>query len=156
MFGITGLSARIAVLGIVSAILFGIGYYACYRISYLPERDAYTKFVAQTEQIGKDQAEQVKLKEAADKLTKEKYDEQQKAMADELGVLSSQLYHSRSSRGYLPKASTGSRHPKTACFNRLQLEQAIQQLDAEVQGLITQGDSAILGLNISREWAQGR
>ena len=61
MFGITGLSARIAVLGIVSAILFGIGYYACYRISYLPERDAYTKFVAQTEQIGKTQAEQAKL-----------------------------------------------------------------------------------------------
>ena len=56
MFGITGLSARIAVLGIVSAILFGIGYYACYHISYLPERDAYTKFVAQTEQIGKDQS----------------------------------------------------------------------------------------------------
>jgi len=64
MFGTAGIAVKLGIAAVIAAILVGAGFWGCYHFEYIPEHDAYTKFVAQTAQIGKDQAAQVKLIDA--------------------------------------------------------------------------------------------
>jgi len=127
-----------------------------YRIDIAKAR--FDKFVASTKSEGIIAAAAAVSKDKENELIKEKYDEQQKAMADELGVLSGQLYNSRAGArsSYLPKASPSSKHPDTACLYRAKLNAAMGHLDEAGQAIIDQGDSARIGLDIAKSWAQNR
>jgi hypothetical protein len=116
----------------------------------------YTSFVAQTKAEGEAAQKIALAKEAQDKLNKENADETYKQLMARNADLAMQLLNSRASRGYLPAASAGSSHPERACFNRLQLGEAIRQLDAGVQSVIDQGDSARIGLDTAKVFVKGR
>jgi hypothetical protein len=53
----------------------------------------------------------------------------------------------------VPAAPAGSRSPDLACFDRAELEQALQRFDAGVTGLFDEGDTNAVGLNVARSWA---
>lgn len=61
------------------------------------------------------------------------------------------VVHARSN--YVPAAPAGSRDTGEACFDRAELERALQQFDAGVTELVKAGDAATIGLNVAREWA---
>jgi hypothetical protein len=64
------------------------------------------------------------------------------------------LQDARDGRSFLPAAPAGSKNINRACFNRAEFERAIQQLTVGVQGVVTKGDDAVVGLNTGKRWAQ--
>ena len=52
-------------------------------------------------------------------------------------------------------APAGSRSVDLACFDRAELEQALQRFDDGISGLIAEGDADAVGLNTARAWAGG-
>jgi hypothetical protein len=114
----------------------------------------FDSFVAQTKAEGVAAQKIAAAKDAQYKLDKENSDEQYKNNLADAAVVSQRLLHDRSSRGYLPQASATSSHPDRACFNRLQLGEAIRELDAGVQGIVDQGDRARIGLDTGRVWTK--
>jgi hypothetical protein len=112
------------------------------------------KFEAATESLGlaaKQHAEQVA---EADKLRKEKADAENKRTITSLRADVKRLRDERSRGNYVPPAPTGSRSPEIACFDRAQLERAIQQLDDRVSTMVARCDEATVNLNTAKRWAQ--
>jgi hypothetical protein len=62
--------------------------------------------------------------------------------------------HSRSS--FVPPVPTGARRSDLACFDRVELDRTLRELDAEISDLIEEGDKNAVGLNIARSWALGQ
>jgi len=140
-------------LGLVAAIVAAV-YFFGHHQGYQGEHDKFVTFQAKVTALGHAQAAKVKAIESANQTLKEKYDAENKRLEHDNLDLAMQLLNSRTRGSYLPKAAPASKRPDAACFNRLQLESAIRSLDAGVQSLITKGDTAIIGLNAARGWAQ--
>ena len=117
-------------------------------------RNEYEAFKAQVRANGELAEKAAKAKEAADKATKEKIDNETSQLRTTAANLARQLRDSRSASGYLPPASATSASPDAITFDRAKLERAIQQLDEGVSGLIARGDQAVIDLNLSLKWAQ--
>lgn len=64
------------------------------------------------------------------------------------------LQDARAGRNFLPAVPAGSKNIDRACFDRVEFERAVQQLTVGVQGVVTKGDDAIVGLNTGKRWAQ--
>jgi hypothetical protein len=64
------------------------------------------------------------------------------------------LRNENTRRGIVPKASTTSRRPDLACFDRTEFVSAVQRLDDAVFKLVNKGDERALEVNIAREWAK--
>lgn len=63
------------------------------------------------------------------------------------------LRDDRSRTSYVPAAPAGSGRADLACFDRAELERALQHLDAGLSGLIAEGDADAVGLSAVRDWA---
>lgn len=99
-----------------------------------------------------------KLAKAAadeDKRNKERVDREYQTTIAGLAADVKRLRDDRARSGYVPAAPAGSRSPGLACFDRAELEQALQRLDVGVSGLIGEGDADAVGLNAARSWAAG-
>ena len=142
-------------LGLVSAIVAAV-YFFGHHQGYQGEHDKFTTFKAQVAEVGKIQESESKAKDLAYQQLKEKSDAENKHLKSDNLDLSRRLLNNRTHSGYLPKAPPTSKRADAACFNRLQLEQAIRQLDTGVQSLITEGDSARIDLNTAKAWAQSQ
>jgi hypothetical protein len=116
----------------------------------------YASFVVQTKAEGAAAQKIAAAKEAQDKLDKERFDAQYTNDLADAAAVSQRLLDARTRSGYLPKARAAASHPDRACFNRLQLGEAIRDLDAGVQGIVDQGDRARIGLDTAKAWVQGR
>jgi len=114
----------------------------------------YKGFVTKVDAAGQAAKVQAERITAADKLNKEKADNEHKIAIDQLTADIERLRNARASRGYVPPAPAGSGRPDLACFDRGSIEQALRQFDAEVNGLIAEGDENTLALKIARTWAK--
>ena len=76
-----------------------------------------------------------------------------KLLADNAS-LGKRLRLARASSGYVPPAPANSPSPDRACFDRAELERAIGDLDAGLQGIVGQGDAFALKLSTAQEWAK--
>ena len=56
---------------------------------------------------------------------------------------------------FVAAAPASSRSVDLACFDRAELEQALQRFDDGISGLIAEGDADAVGLNVARSWASG-
>jgi hypothetical protein len=90
---------------------------------------------------------------AEDKLTKQKADDENKVTIEQLNANIVRLHNSRASRGYVPPSPTSSNRPDLACFDRGELERALQLFDEETTGLIAEGDQSSVNLNTVKLWA---
>lgn len=59
----------------------------------------------------------------------------------------------RAGSRFVPAAPAGSRRVDLACFDRAELERTIRDFDTAVQGLVDQGSTDAVGLNVARGWA---
>lgn len=119
-------------------------------------KSEYAGFVAQTKLMGKAAQKELAAKDAANKATKERLDHENKTTVDALLADIAILQHNRSSGRFVPPASPGAKRPERACFDRAKLESAIQLLDAEVQGVLTQCDVTRLKLDTAKVWSHER
>lgn len=117
---------------------------------------SYDSFVAKTKAIGVQASIEAEAKNKENELIKERYDEQQKSMANSIADLSDKLYNSRSRGSYLPTPSPNTKHPERVCFTRTKFDAAMGQLDAGGKGLIDQGDSARVSLYTTCVWSHSR
>ena len=117
-------------------------------------KSEFALFQAKVEVLGKEAEAKAKAKELSDKTAKEKADETAKKLLADNADLGRRLRNARASSSFVPAAAPGTHDTSRACFDRTKLESAIQQLDAGVQGLISQGDAWGLRLSTAQEWAK--
>ena len=137
--------------------LFLFGTFSGYSIQsfkYSSLEKEYTAFITKTQLAGeiakKDAENKEKAYEAAKENTNQKYSD---AIRD-LVADNNRLRQERSSRRYVPGPPSTSKRPDLACFDRRELEQAIQRFTDEVSGIVEQGDKERLGLNAAKFWVQ--
>lgn len=63
------------------------------------------------------------------------------------------LLDTRARGSFIPAIRASSRGAEIACFNRPELERAIQHFDAGVSKLLDEGDANAIGLDAARAWA---
>lgn len=90
-----------------------------------------------------------KKSEEIKKVSDEKYE-------NDMGILRRDIERLRlTARGHiLPSASPTARSPEKACLDRAEFEQAFGRLVEELQGIVTEGDEGIVGLNAAKVWAR--
>ncbi len=113
-------------------------------------------FVATVKAKG-EAAQTLKLaQEKQDKLNKEQTDAEAKRSLDRLRADNKRLRDARAGSRAVPSSASTPGDPDRACFDRTQLESAVQLLDSEVSGLVEQGSEAVVKLNAAKTWALRR
>ena len=135
---------------LAAAAIFGFGWLQ----GAHHEQLKVAKFEAATVALGKAAKQRAEQIAAADKLRKENADAENKRTIASLRADVKRLRDERARGNYVPAAPAGSRSPEIACFDRAELERAIQQLDARVSELFAEGDEATMNLNTAKRWAQ--
>jgi hypothetical protein len=100
-------------------------------------------------------AEKLAVAQAAeDKRKKESSDHEYKIALAALTADNQRMRDERARRGYVPAAPASSQSPDLACFDRIELEQALRRFDEGITGIIAEGDAGAVALNSAREWAR--
>jgi hypothetical protein len=92
---------------------------------------------------------------AEDKRKKESSDHEYETTIASLRADVKRMRDDRARSRFVPAAPAGSRSVGLACFDRAELEQALQRFDDGISGLIAEGDAGAVGLNVARSWASG-
>jgi hypothetical protein len=92
---------------------------------------------------------------AEDKRKKESSDHEYETRIASLTADVKRMRDDRARSRFVPAAPAGSRSVGLACFDRAELEQALQRFDDGISGLIAEGDADAVGLNTARAWAGG-
>ncbi len=113
----------------------------------------FDSFVGTVKAEGKAAKTLAEAKAAEDKRTKESSDHEYQITLAGLRADNKRLRDARASSRIVPAAPAGSRSPDLACFDRAELEQALQRFDSGIAGLFDEGDTDAIGLNVARSWA---
>ena len=116
-------------------------------------RMEYAEFKAGVEVLGKAAEKAAKEKEAKDKLAKETADAENARTTANLHAAIAKLRAQRTSSSFLPAPAPTTGSLDRAAFDRAELERAIRTLDSEVQGIVAEGDKAVIDLNTAKGWA---
>lgn len=115
----------------------------------------YDGFVATTKAEGEAAKKLADAKAAEDKRNKESSDHEYETTIASLRADVKRMRDDRARSRFVPAAPAGSRSVGLACFDRAELEQALQRFDDGISGLIAEGDADAVGLNVGRSWAAG-
>lgn len=151
--------ARWAALGVamVAAAAFGAAKMHQHdQKAYDALSAAYAGFKAEVAAAGKAQNDRAAAIAAHDELLKEEADDDHEAALAKLRADVDRLRARRSSGGILPPAAPGAPSPDRATFSRAELERALRDLDAGVQGLVDEGSRAVIDLDTAKRWARDR
>jgi hypothetical protein len=113
-------------------------------------------FVATVKAQGEAAQTVAKAKADSDKKLKEGIDREHQTDIARLTADNQRLRNERARANYVPAAPASSRSPELACFDRAELERALQHLDDGVSRILGEGDAATVGLNAARTWAQSK
>jgi len=117
--------------------------------------DAVQAFVATTKAQGEAAKKLADAQAAEDKRKKESSDHEYETTIASLRADVKRMRDDRARSRFVPAAPAGSRSVGLACFDRAELEQALQRFDDGISGLIAEGDAGAVGLNVARSWASG-
>lgn len=146
---------KLIVMAVLCGAIGGFGFFQGERLeakNTAAVQARFDAFVAETKAIGKQAEAAAEEKNQTNKATKEKIDHENARAIDSAVSDARRLRDSRASGSYLPIASRTARSTQTSCFDRDELEQAIQRLDDEVSGIIEKGDQAVVDLNSGKAW----
>ena len=120
------------------------------------ERDAvtveYADFRRDVAQAAQAAAESALKQTIEDEERREKVDAEHARKVAALDATTRRLRDARRDSSFVPPAAANAPSPSNATFDRAKLERAIQQLDDGVQGLIAEGDRAIVDLDTAKKW----
>lgn len=117
--------------------------------------DAVKAFVATTKAEGEAAKKLADATAAEDKRKKESSDHEYETTIASLRADVKRMRDDRARSRFVPAAPAGSRSVGLACFDRAELEQALQRFDDGISGIIAEGDAGAVGLNVARSWASG-
>jgi hypothetical protein len=117
------------------------------------EKAEHASFIAVTRAAGEAAQRAAKITNEKNLKRKQEADRETEALRVSNADLSKRLRDERARRGYLPGPSPTAKNPDRISFDRAELERAIQLLDAEVSGLVAEGDAARVGLDGAKRWA---
>ena len=117
--------------------------------------DAVQAFVATVKAEGEAAKKFADATAAEDKRKKESSDHEYQTTISSLRADVKRMRDDRARSRFVPAAPAGSRSVGLACFDRAELEQALQRFDDGISGLIAEGDADAVGLNVARSWAAG-
>lgn len=140
----------------MSMIVLGLGIALKIQTARLDSVKAeYWAFVADVKtkgDIAKAKADQ------ENKLNQERKDkadrEYQKLLASNAAL--KRLRDARPATSGLPQAPADSKRPELACYDRAEFSRAYGELVTEIRAGADEGTESAIGLNVAREWAQGR
>lgn len=115
--------------------------------------DAFVSFQAVQQALAGEQEKRTNARINADKINKEKTDNDHAKAAAVLAADNQRLRNARSRTSNLPASPDGAKRPDRITFDRAELDAAIGRLDAGVSRLVEQGDSDRLSLNQAKGWA---
>lgn len=115
----------------------------------------YDGFVATVKAEGEAATKLAEATAAEDKRKKESSDHDYQTTIASLNADIKRMRDDRARSRFVPAAPAGSRSVGLACFDRAELEQAVQRFDDGISGLIAEGDAGAVGLNVARSWAAG-
>ena len=141
---------KYGIYAIIAVAIFGFGWLQGAHHEQLKA----AKFEAATVALGEAAKQRNAQIAAADKLRKENADAENNRTITDLRADVKRLRDNRARGSYVPAAPAGSRSTEIACFDRANLERAIQQLDAGVSELFAEGDEGTVNLNTAKRWAQ--
>ena len=118
-------------------------------------KSEFAAFVSITKAQGEAAQREADAKAKADRQLKESSDREYQTAIAGLRADVERMRNARARASYVPAAPAGSRSPGLACFDRADLEGALRRLDAGISGLIGEGDTDAVGLNVGRRWAAG-
>lgn len=135
---------------LAAAAIFGFGWLQGAHHEQLKAAE----FEAATVALGNEAKQRNAQIAAADKLRKENADAENNRTITSLRADVKRLRDERASGRFVPAAPAGSRSPDIACFDRAELERALQQFDDEVTAIVADGDEATVNLNTAKRWAR--
>lgn len=143
------------IAGVIAATIIGLSIAVKVQTARLEAVKAeYSAFKAQVAALGEAAAKEAARVNLANQKAKEVADAKTKALLVANADLGKRLRDARSNSGFLPKPPADSRSPQLACFQRTELESALQRLDAGVSELIGEGATFQLRLATAAEWAK--
>ncbi len=148
---------KIWIYAIAAGVIFTAGGTAAYKFQGMrldAVKAEYKGFVATTKAQGEAAQKVAKAQEAADKLNKQKADDENKRTTDSLNSTIKRLRSARAGGGYLPPAAPGASSPATATIDRAEFERAVGKLDLGVQKIVDTGSKAVIDLDTAKKWAK--
>ena len=142
---------------IIAALVAALGFFGGWKVQgwrLAAVKAQYATFVATTKAAGLAAQKLADDQKAIDIAKKEHADNENATAIASLNAAYQRLRDQRARAHYVPAAPASSKHPQAACFDRTQLESALQRLDAEVSGLVKSGDVERLNLDTAKRWAQ--
>lgn len=136
---------------VVGVLLAYVGMLRLERDHIKAEYAEYRTNVAKAAQAA---AEAALQKTIADEKRKEEADAENLRLHADLDAAARKLRDARRNSSFVPPAPSCPERPASACFDRAILERALRDLDSEVQGLVDEGDRAIVDLETAKKWAQ--
>ena len=121
-----------------------------YRLNEVKEE--YALFKGGVEALGKAAETAAKVKEAKDKLAKEKADADKKRLTTDLAATVKRLRDANSRRSAVSQLPATASSPKLAAFDRTELDRAIQDYQSEILGVVEKGAEAIVDLDSAKNW----
>ncbi len=118
-------------------------------------RADFNGFKAGVEAEGKAAAKLAAAKEAKDKQLKKDSDHAYETAISRLRADNQRLRDARARVDPVPEGTGPAGNPSLACFDRAELNAAIQRFDDGISRLIEEGDKNAVGLNVARRWAAG-
>lgn len=113
----------------------------------------YDGFVATTKAQGEAAKKLADTQAAEDKRKKESSDHEYETTIASLRADVKRMRDDRARSRFVPAAPAGSRRVDLACFDRAELERTLRDFDSAIQGLVDQGSTDAVGLNVARGWA---
>lgn len=137
---------------IAGVLALGAGGYILHCEAVKKDR---SQIIASLEAQAKEQEKRNNARIAQDRKAKETADEAANRSLAQLQRTIVRLRNDRERAPSVPAAPAGSSKPELACFARADLDRAVGNLEAGVEGLVAEGAEAAVGLNTAREWAKG-
>ena len=136
---------------IAGVLALGAGGYILHCEAVKKDR---AQIIASLEAQAKEQEKRNNERIAHDKKAKETADESANRQMASLQRTIVRLRNDRERAPSLPAAPAGSAKPDLACFSRADLDRALGNFEAGVEGLVAEGAAATIGLDTARDWAK--
>jgi hypothetical protein len=139
---------QLIAIGLLVLTVFGY-YKHCESV-----KERFDTFKAEVKVKGEEQERKTQETIARNQKEKERADEMYKRNLARLERDVKRLRDSAPS-SFLPAAPSTAANPDRACVSRAIVDGALRSFEAEVAGLIAEGDRGITGLDAAKTWAQG-
>ena len=141
-----GLGWRVGIYALLAGLTAG------YVKGCTDERVRGAKFEGAVAAVGRAQEDRARETGERNLARKKVSDDARARLRNDYDKLAVRLRDARAGRSVLPPAAPDAKRPAVAAFDRAELDRALRELDAEVRGIVEEGDRARIDLDTVKKW----